>query len=128
MMAGSPARLAEQLDTPEQADAYIRSVADEALARENLPDVIWKSEASRDYDPSESLGRIRAPLLAVNFADDAVNPAELGVMARMIAQVRDGRAVLLPATGTSKGHQALTDPAAWAGHLRDLLQRSGQPS
>jgi homoserine O-acetyltransferase len=122
MMAGSPARLAESLNSPEQADAYIQSVAGEAIARESLLDVLWEFEASRDYDPAPHLSRIHAPLLAVNFADDAVNPAELGVMDRMIAQVRDGRSVLLPATDASKGHQTLSDPASWKEYLRELLQ------
>ena len=125
MMAASPARLAEQLGSPEQADAYIQSVADEALARENLLDVIWEFEASRDYDPAEELGRIRAPLLAVNFADDAVNPAELDVMDRMITRVKDGRAVLVPATDGSKGHQTLSEPTLWTEHVWELLHRSG---
>ena len=122
MMAGSPARLAESLNSPEQADAYIQSVAGEAVARESLLDVIWEFEASRDYDPAPHLSRIRALLLAVNFADDAVNPAELGVMDRMIAQVDGGRSVLLPATDTSNGHQTLSDPASWKKHLRGLLR------
>ena len=124
MMAASPARLAEQLGSPEQADAYIQSIAGEALVRENLLDVAREFEASRDYDPAEHLHRIQAPLLAVTFADDAVNPAELGVMDRMIAQVRGGRAVLLPASDASKGHQTLSEPALWTEHLRDLLHRS----
>ena len=127
MMAGSPARMAEQLGSPEQADAYIRSIAEQALARESLLDVTWEFEASRDYDPAPQLTRIRAPLLAVNFADDAVNPAELGVMDRMIAQVESGRAVLLPATNASKGHQTLSEPALWKEHLRELLLRSKRP-
>ena len=125
MMAASPARLAEQLGNPEQADAYIRSVVSEALARENLLDVIREFEASRDYDPVGDLRRIVAPLLAVNFADDAVNPAELGVMDRRITQVKNGRAVLLPASDISKGHQTLSEPALWTEHLWDLLHRSG---
>ena len=125
MMAGSPARLAESLESPERADAYIQSVAGDATAQQSLLDVIWEFESSRDYDPAPHLSRIRAPLLAVNFADDAVNPAELGVMERMIAQVHDGRSVLLPATATSKGHQTLSDPASWKEYLRGLLSRAG---
>lgn len=124
MMAGSPARLAESLDTPEQADAFIQSVAGEAIAREDLLDVVWEFEASRDYDPAPHLSHIRVPLLAVNFADDAVNPAELGVMDRMIARVSGGRSVLLPATDASNGHQTLSDPASWKEHLRGLLRRA----
>ena len=125
MMAGSPARLAESLESPEQADAYIRSVAEEAITRENLLDVVWEFEASQDYDPAPHLNRIRAPLFAVNFADDAVNPAELGVMDRLIGQVHGGQSVLLPATDTSKGHQTLSDPASWKEYLRGLLGRAG---
>jgi len=127
MMASSPARLAEQLGSPEEADACIQSIAEQALARESLLDVTWEFEASRDYDPAPHLARIRAPLLAVNFADDAVNPAELGVMDRMIAQVENGRAVLLPATNASRGHQTLSEPALWREHLRELLHRSKRP-
>ena len=33
-----------------------------------------------DYDPSADLEKIKARLLAINFADDAVNPPELGVL------------------------------------------------
>ncbi len=128
MMAGSPARLAESLHCPEQADAYIQSVAAEAITKENLLDVVWEFEASQDYDPAPHLNRIRAPLLAVNFADDAVNPAELGVMDRLIAQVHGGQSVLLPATDTSRGHQTLTDPASWKEYLRGLLGRSISPN
>ena len=128
MMAGSPARMAERLGSPEEADAHIRAVSEEAPGREHLLDVVWEFEASRDYDPAPVLGRIRAPLLAVNFADDAINPAELGVLDRMIAQVPGGRAVLLPATGASKGHQTLSEPALWKEHLRELLHRSGAGS
>jgi homoserine O-acetyltransferase/O-succinyltransferase len=86
--------------------------------------VIWEFEASRDYDPAEDLRHIQAPLLAVNFADDAVNPAELGVMDRMITQVKNGRTVLLPASDVSKGHQTLSEPALWTKHVWDLLNRS----
>lgn len=128
MMAGSPARLAESLGSREQADAYIQSVAEEALARENLLDVLCEFEASRDYDPAPHLGCIRAPLLAVNFADDAINPAELGVMNDMIAQVDKGRAVLLPATDTTQGHQTLSQPTLWKECLRELLERSKRPA
>ena len=45
-------------------------------------------------------------------------------MDRMITQVKDGRAVLLPASDASKGHQTLSEPALWIEHLWDLLHRS----
>jgi len=43
-------------------------------------DVLYAVEASRDYDPGSNLERIRAPLLAVNSADDLINPPELGIL------------------------------------------------
>jgi len=48
-------------------------------------------------------------------------------MDRMIAQVENGRAVLLPATNASRGHQTLSEPALWREHLRELLHRSKRP-
>ena len=39
-----------------------------------------------DYDPSKDLEKIRARLLAINFADDALNPPELGVLEPAIAE------------------------------------------
>ena len=76
----SPARMAAGLPDVATADALIRKVAAEAVAAEDPNDVIWEFEASQDYDPAPGLGRIAAPLLAVNFADDEVNPAALGVL------------------------------------------------
>jgi homoserine O-acetyltransferase/O-succinyltransferase len=125
LMSGSPARMAETLKTPEEADAYIEAVAKQAL-EQDLIDVLWEFEASHDYDPGPDLGRIQAPLLAVNFADDEVNPAQLGVMDEMIAQVRRGQAVLVSASEDSQGHQTLKHPALWSEHLRLVLQRSEQ--
>jgi len=51
----------------------------------------------------------------------------LGVMDRMIAQVKGGRAPLLPATDASQGHQTPSQPAPWTGYLRELLHRSRRP-
>jgi hypothetical protein len=45
------------------------------------------------YDPSPHLGKITAPLLAVNFADDFINPPDLGLMRSGIGRVKRGRLV-----------------------------------
>ena len=83
-MVGSPASLATAFAGPSDADDYIQSVAEESLKVERVNDVIWEFDASRDYDPSAGLGLIQAPLLAVNFADDELNPVELGGLERAI--------------------------------------------
>jgi hypothetical protein len=59
---------------------------------EKVNDVIWEFDASRDYDPSAGLGLIQARLLAVNFADDELNPVDGWPRTRQRAgQVRSRR-------------------------------------
>jgi homoserine O-acetyltransferase/O-succinyltransferase len=124
LMVGSPARLATAFAEPADADNHIQSVAEQALKVEKVNDVIWEFDASRDYDPSSGLDLIQAPLLAVNFADDELNPVELGGLERAIAQVKYGRAVALPAGQKSRGHQTLRSAEIWQDHVRQLLQQT----
>ena len=51
-------------------------------------DFLYAFEASRDYDPSGALEKIEAPVLAINSADDVVNPPELGLMEKLMPRVR----------------------------------------
>ncbi len=96
------------------------------MEAEDVNDVIWEFEASADYDPAPGLGRITAPLLAVNFADDDINPAALGVLARAITKVPRGRAVTLPAGPESRGHQTLQVARLWAQCVTELLDATAQ--
>ena len=48
--------------------------------------------------------KITAPLLAINSADDFVNPPELPMMEALIKQVKRGRFILLPITDATRGH------------------------
>jgi homoserine O-acetyltransferase len=125
LMVGSPARLTTAFAGPSDADQHIESVAKAALKAENVNDVIWEFDASRDYDAASGLGLIRAPLLAVNFADDELNPVELGGLERAIGQVKYGRAVLVPAGRKSRGHQTLRIAEIWQDYVRELLQQTG---
>jgi len=50
-------------------------------------DVLYALSASRDYDPAPKLEQIKAPLLAINFADDLINPPELGILEQEIKRV-----------------------------------------
>ena len=72
------------------------------------------------------LESIEAPLVAVNSADDLINPPELGILEKQIQRVRRGKAVVLPITPETRGHGTHSLPAIWKQHLADLLQRSGQ--
>ena len=53
-------------------------------------DVLYQVSASWDYDPGPGLEKIRAPLVAVNSADDIINPPELGILEREIKRVSRG--------------------------------------
>ena len=87
-------------------------------------DVLYAVEASRDYDPGPGLERIQAPLLAVNTADDLINPPELGILEREIKRVSKGQAVLLPLSPQTRGHGSHTLAALWRGYLVDLLKQT----
>lgn len=124
LMVGSPACLTTAFARPSDADNHIESIAEEALKRENANDVIWEFDASRDYDPSAGLGLIQAALLAVNFADDALNPAELGGLERAITRVKYGRAVTVPVGPKSRGHQTQRLAEVWQEYVRQLLDQT----
>ena len=63
------------------------------MKTDDANDVLYALEASSDYDPGPGLlERIRAPLLAINSADDLINPPEFGILEREIKRVPHGRA------------------------------------
>ena len=86
--------------------------------------MLYAVEASRDYDPGPDLEKIRAPLLAINSADDLINPPELGILEREIKRVPHGRAVVIPLSDKTRGHGSHTLAALWKDQLLELLKRS----
>ena len=86
-------------------------------------DFLYRWEASRDYKPEGDLDKIRARVLAINFADDLLNPPELKVMERAMAQVKNGRSVLLPADEQSLGHQNQSRASVWGPYVAELLKQ-----
>ena len=94
------------------------------LAKTDANDLLWALDASRDYDASLQLERIRAPLLALNFGDDAINPPELGILEKGVARVKLGQAVVFPVSEKTRGHQTHTLADLWKTYLVELLDRS----
>jgi len=87
-------------------------------------DILYALEASRDYDPGPGLERIQAPLVAVNSADDLINPPELQILEREISRVPKGRAVVVPLSDRTAGHGTHTLAAVWKSALKELLERT----
>jgi len=110
--------------TRDQADAYFANSIKPRVKNYDANDMIYQFEASRDYDPEPALGTISAPLLAINSADDQINPPELGIMEREITKVKRGQFVLLPITAETRGHGTHTLPAVWGKYLAELLVSS----
>ena len=89
-------------------------------------DILYALEASHDYDPGPNLEKIRAPLLAINSADDLINPPELGILEREIKRVPKGRAIVIPFSDKTRGHGSHTVAALWKDELVKLLKESAK--
>jgi homoserine O-acetyltransferase len=123
MMTSSPLSQHREAPTRDEADRYITAWLRDRLARTDANDFLLQMDASRDYDPSPWLERVEAPVLAINSADDLVNPPELGLMERLMPRVRHGRYVLIPVSEATRGHGSHSLPALWGGHLAAFLER-----
>ncbi len=123
-VSGSPLGWLQQAPDRAAADAVVERWMQERLAKTDANDLLWALDASRDYDPSPGLEKIRAPLLALNFADDAINPPELGLLEKGVARVKNGQAVVFPLTDKTRGHQTHTLADLWKTYLSELLVRS----
>ncbi len=80
VLSGSPHEWMRQAPDRAAADAAVEAYMADRLPKTDANDLLFALDASRDYDPSPRLEKIQAPLLALNFADDAINPPELGLL------------------------------------------------
>jgi homoserine O-acetyltransferase/O-succinyltransferase len=74
---GSPLALQKELPTAEAADRGLADYIGSELKSRDANDLLYAFRASEDYDPSPHLEKITAALLAINFADDFINPPDL---------------------------------------------------
>jgi homoserine O-acetyltransferase len=123
-MLSSPLELQKDAPTRDEADHYFDDWVAERRRHTDANDFLYQFESSRDYDPSADLEKIRAPLFAVNSADDEVNPPELGIVEREMKRVSKGRYILLPTSERTRGHGTHSMPELWSVHLRELLRTS----
>jgi len=122
IMGSSPLQMQKNSPTRGQADKYLDDWLKMRLATADANDMLYHFDASRNYDPSPGLNKIRVKVLAINSADDFVNPPELRIVQREIRKVKNGRFVLLPITDQTRGHGTHSRPAVWKQYLAELLQ------
>jgi homoserine acetyltransferase len=123
-MSNNPVQRQQESPTLLQADLLLDAYASNAARNLDANDVLYALEASRDYDPAPDLEKIQAPLLAINFEDDLINPPELGVLEREIKRVKQGKAVVIPRSDRTRGHGTHTLAAVWKEQLATLLRES----
>jgi homoserine O-acetyltransferase/O-succinyltransferase len=126
-MSSNPVLRQEQAPTLAKTDEELDKFVSDHGKSDDANDVLYAVEASRDYDPGPSLEKIRAPLVAINFADDLINPPELGILEREIKRVAHGRAVVIPFSSQTRGHGSHTVATLWKSELEKLLAASDSP-
>src|SRR5438046_3071992 len=108
--------------THEVLDKFVADI----VKADDANNVLYALDASRDYDSGPDLEKIRAPLLAINTADDLINPPELGILEREIKRVLHGRALVIPLSEKTRGHGSHTIAALWKDELVRLLAESAK--
>ena len=128
LIAGSaPIQMQLTLPTRDAADEFVGKYMPREMETLDANDFLYQVNASRDYDPSAGLEKIKAPLLQINSGDDFINPPELGIAEREIKRVKNGRFILLPASDQTHGHGTHTWAAVWQQYLQQLLETSKNP-
>lgn len=122
LMGSNPVLRQKQMPDLKTSDSELDAAVADSLRHADANDVLYALQASQDYDPAPGLEKIRAPLVAINFADDLINPPELGILEREIKRVPHGRALVIPVTPLSRGHSTHTVAAVWKEHLAELLR------
>jgi homoserine O-acetyltransferase/O-succinyltransferase len=128
LMAGSTVQGQKEAPTRDAADELLAGQMRSRSSGVDANDMLYYFDASREYDPSPLLGRITAPLLAINSADDLVNPPELGLMEKLVPRVAKGKYVLLPITSETRGHGTHSWPVLWQQYLKTFLAALPQRS
>ncbi|HZL36396.1 MAG TPA: alpha/beta fold hydrolase [Tepidisphaeraceae bacterium] len=126
LVGSNPLLRYREAPTGAKADKILDDFSDRAMKTMDANDVLYAVESSRDYDPGPALEAIRAPLLAINSADDLINPPDLGILEREIRRVKRGKAVLIPESDQTRGHGTHTLAAVWKKHLEELLRQSAR--
>lgn len=123
-MVSSPLQWQIAAPTKVKAEEMMENTLARYSSTLDANDLIYAFDSSRDYNPQPYLSKIKAPLIAINSADDQVNPPELGLMEKEIKNVKKGKYILLPITDKTSGHGTHSNPKIWGKYLKKLLVKS----
>jgi homoserine O-acetyltransferase len=122
IMTSAPKVQHRQAPTRDKADSSIRAYLDANTRGKDANDVVYQFNASSTYDPSPDLEKIKARALAINSADDFVNPPELEIVEPLMKRVKNARFIVLPITDQTRGHGTHSQPAVWKNYLAEFLK------
>jgi homoserine O-acetyltransferase len=126
LMSSNPVLRQTEAPTLAKTDEVLDKFVEDHFKTDDATDVLYAVEASHDYDPGPGLEKITAPLLAINSADDLINPPEIGILEREIKRVPHGRAIVIPLSDKTRGHGSHTIAALWKDELVKLLSESNK--
>ncbi len=86
-------------------------------------DFVWQWQSSRGYNTAPDLARIKAPVLAINAADDERNPPETGTLDVAMKQVAHGQVLLIPASKDTRGHGTTGIAGFYSKELGEFIAR-----
>ncbi|HEY2397040.1 MAG TPA: alpha/beta fold hydrolase [Rudaea sp.] len=124
IMGSSPLQMQKDAPDRDSADKYLEARVAQLMKEDDANDCLYQIDSSRDYNPQPKLGTIKAPLLAINSADDEINPPELGILETEIKNVPHGSAIVIPTSDSTHGHSTHTWAAVWKDQLEELLKLS----
>jgi homoserine O-acetyltransferase len=125
LIAGAaPIPMQKAQPTRDAADKYLDDYFHARFAALDANDLLYQVNASRNYDPSQQLGKIKVPVMYINSGDDFINPPELGIAEREIKKVQNAKFVLIPASENTHGHGTHTWAELWKQYLAELLEKS----
>jgi homoserine O-acetyltransferase len=124
LVGSNPVIRQRQAPTLAAADKVIDEYVANYMKTGDANDILYALEASHDYDPGPDLEKIKAPLLAINSADDLVNPPEIGILEKEMTRVPHGRAIMIPLSDETVGHGTHTKASVWKQYLARLLQET----
>ncbi|MGC1366655.1 MAG: alpha/beta fold hydrolase [Candidatus Acidiferrum sp.] len=125
LIAGSaPIPMQKALPTRDDADKYLDDYFSKRIDSLDANDLLYQVNSSRDYDPSQQLGKIKAPVMFINSADDFINPPDFGIAEQEIKKVQNGKFILIPGSEHTHGHGTHTWAEIWKQYMADLLAES----
>jgi homoserine O-acetyltransferase len=125
IIAGSaPLLMQKNMPTRDSADKFLDQYFKDHLAELDANDFLYQVNASRNYEPSPQLEKIKAPVMYINSADDFINPPELPMAQSEIKRVKNAKFVLIPISDQTRGHGTHTSAAVWKQYLAELLEKS----